>query len=170
VALKHLARIAQFQEKWEEASRGWEAYQRVQPGDPDGYRGLAGLALREGRSEQARALLERLYRLDAADPTVPRQIGELYLAAGDPKAAAAWLLRAAHIDAYDVETYKHWGEACRGIEQWADAETAYKAVCVLAPEEPDGYRGLADVYESWGKAADAEECRRKARLYEVKDE
>ncbi|MEE8170998.1 MAG: tetratricopeptide repeat protein, partial [Phycisphaerae bacterium] len=162
--LKGLAIIKQSTREWDAAQSHWEAYQKVQPRDPAGYRSLAGIHLKAGRRAAALPLLEEYYRLDRSDAAVPRQIGEIYMDRGDADSAARWFRRAVEAEAYDAELYRQWAKACRSGERWSEAIAAYQSLITLDPNDADALRALADCYEAQGDSAQAEPYRRRAAV------
>src|SRR5207248_6374739 len=76
VGLKYLAKIEQAWKQWDQASKLWKQYQDICPDDPDSFRSLAGMHLRDGERHQALPLLEAAWQRDNADATLARQAGE----------------------------------------------------------------------------------------------
>lgn len=163
-ALKYLARIEEHWNEPDAAAELWTEYKQVCPLDPESDRRLAAIHLLAGRRADALPLLESAFRMDSSDIELPRKIAEIHRADGRLKEAATWLRRAIETDSYNETTYTELGAVSAELKDWDTAELAYRSICTLSPDDPDGYEGLARVYEARGDEKQAEEMRKKAAI------
>jgi tetratricopeptide (TPR) repeat protein len=160
-AILHMGYALQGREKWDEAAALYQKYQSRFPDDPDTYRRLAGMSLVNKQEPKALEMLEKLFTLVDDEPAVARQIGEIYAHRGEWARAGQWYSRAVEIDAYDYEIHALWGEALLRLKDMSKARREFEAACRLKPDEPDGWKGLAEVSETEGDSAKASEYKKK---------
>ncbi|MCK6483402.1 MAG: tetratricopeptide repeat protein [Phycisphaerae bacterium] len=163
-ALKYLARIEEHWNEPDAAAELWTAYKQVRPLDPECDRRLAALHLLSGRRAESLPLLENAFRMDSSDIELPRKIAEIHRANGRLDEAATWLRRAIETDSYDQSTYAELGAVCLELKDWENAELAFRSICTLSPDDPDGYEGLARVFDARGDDKQAEKMRKTAAV------
>lgn len=168
-AMKYLAQVEEAWEQWPEAIHLYRRYLRRFPEDPDSYRRLAGIFLREKKTDAALAQLESLARLADSEPTVPRRVGKMYSERGDPANAAQAYLQAMHIDPYDVDTHGALADAWAETGAYASARREYEVVTKLLPTEPIGWDGLARVCEAMGNSERAATYQKRAEALRGKE-
>jgi tetratricopeptide (TPR) repeat protein len=167
-AIKYLGYVAQSRKRPEEAIQRLSRYQRRFPADPDPYRRLAAIYLRQGDVNRALAQLERLSHRVEDEPAVALQIASIRSDRGRPDLAVHWYRQAIEIDPYDADTHASLANAYLEMGRHADAEREYQALCGLLPEEGVGYRGLSRVYRAMGNLTEAAAYQKKADALEGK--
>jgi tetratricopeptide (TPR) repeat protein len=161
--LKALALFEITWEEWDEAVKWFTRYQQRCPEDPESYRRIAGIHLKNKQPEKALPQLEQLFRLTLDDAGVALQVAELYGGKGDMKAAATWYEKAMQVDPFDPQTHLGLAEASFEAGEYPIAEREFKVVCALLPKDPQGYEGLGKVYEKLGDSKKAEENAKRAQ-------
>ena len=108
----------------------------------------------------------RLYTEDYNDTAPPAEQWSTgfspYMDKSEWSKAAAWFRKAIEVDPFDEQTHAALGAALLESGDVAGAEREYSAVCTLKPEEPDGFSGLADVYDRKGDSEKAAEYKKRA--------
>lgn len=94
-------------------------------------------------------------------------LGREEIAQGKPQAAIPWLLQARELNPKAIETQSLLGEAFLDQEDWANAETSYRAVVKAQPESASAHYGLARALLKEGKKAEA--SRELALVRQIKE-
>jgi len=133
----------------EEARAGYEALLKISPGHPAALEGLALLAERQGRAEQAYSLLAKAVESAEAGPTVCLAYARLEK---DPARAAAALERAAR-------SHPRWGLPHYELAlREPDPEVRIERLAAAArrePQNPSYWEALAQAQEKVGRFTDA---------------
>jgi tetratricopeptide (TPR) repeat protein/HEAT repeat protein len=123
------------------------------PGDAGILAAVADLYMRWGKDDLALAALEKLTRLEPDDPGHLVTLGEQYFTRGDrDKALATWKRIAASKTATG---YARLGEVLAEHNFPIDAEGNFNKAIKMEPNNPDHYRGRAQLYESTKKLTEA---------------
>ena len=92
---------------------------------------------------------------DAANATAQREMGKALFKQGRVDEAIARFEEAVRLNPSDAVAWYDLAYARRQAEKFEPAAAAYRMYTALAPEDPDGYFGLAESLRRSGKAADA---------------
>lgn len=146
---------AQHRKAWPEAIAAWQSYIRRRPGDPQGYRRLAGAYLSLERPAEALPILEKLHSIAPDEPEVARWIARVYRDRGDFETAGTWARRALDVELYDVSLHREAGEIFERTESADRAVMEFQAMIELEPDHPEGYERLAALLARLGRAEEA---------------
>jgi tetratricopeptide (TPR) repeat protein len=139
-------------------------YQRIlqaEPRNPDALLGLAAIAARDNRPQEAGGYYLRTLELEPQNAAAQAGLLTL-LGATDPAASEA---RLKQLLASRPAAFLHFtlGNLYAGQERWAEAQQAYFQAHHLEPEQPDYAFNLAVGLEHLGQAGPALEFYRRAR-------
>ncbi|MFH1417202.1 MAG: tetratricopeptide repeat protein [Planctomycetota bacterium] len=168
-AIKYLGYVEQSRQRWKEASQWLLRYQRRFPEDPDTYRRMASVHLKQDKTQLALHQLETLFELVEDEPAVAAKIAGLHRNARRHEQAATWYRRAIDIDPYDPDIHAELGGEYLVLGRLLEAEREYKLVCRLTPNKATGFEGLSRVYAAMGNLKESEAYKAKAKRRPRKD-
>lgn len=143
-----------------EALKAWHAFQagdlvtahteyrkalNQEPRNTDVLHGLAAIALRQNRQEEARQLYRVISELAPRDP-----LADIYAAAAMDSNRES-RLKALAADTDSPVPLLALGLMYAGDQRWGDAEHAYRQALALMPESPDCHYNLAVTLEHLGQ-------------------
>jgi len=163
LALKHLGYVEQAWEQFPEAIDLYRQYQARYPADPDTYRRLAAIYQRRGDTAATLEQYERLAELQPDDGFVLKRVAQLHSDNGNhARAKQCWLV-ALNVTPFDINVHGALADECVATGDWVLAEREYRAVTELAPEDPIGFEGLAEVFRRQGNSEMADSYAERAR-------
>lgn len=160
--------------RMEEAARAFRRRLELKPADPDGLLGLARLALQDGRRPEARRRLEAVVRDEPRFSPAQNLLAEVLAAEGD-EAGAAKHRHLGNTGLRYFEAEDPWLDALTAscldpsrlrvlatiefqIERGDRGVALMERAVRLAPEDPDGYAVLGDLFIKLGDGARAREA------------
>ena len=139
-----------------EQKKALDALRRLEarfPGDAGIQSAIADLYMRWGKDDLALAAFERLTRLEPDDAGHLVTLGEQYYQRGDKARAVATWKRIAN--AKSAAAYAKLGEVLAEHGMPTDALANYARALKLEPQNPEIYKGRAQVFEGTKAYADA---------------
>lgn len=161
-AAKFRAEIAVRRKERDIAVDAYKRLQRLCPIDPASWRGLAGLYLEDGKSEDALPQLVELANLEEHDAEVPAQIGRIHKKAGRLRDAQLWFRRAIGINPFSAEFHATLGDVNMQIGDTAAALREYTMLTHLEPKNAKRFESAALTAQKLGDADKARTFARKA--------
>lgn len=134
---------------------------RVSPGTPDGWLGLARLALVQNKLKDAEAALSHVHGMSGA-AAYPLLKGQLALMQGKLSQAFTLATQAKAKFPEDPDVYLLMGQVCLALERLDDAIIQFKRVLERRPESPDALKFLSTAYELKMNVHEAEHALQKA--------
>ncbi len=142
-------------------------YVRRFPDDPEGYFRLAGVLMREGRTEEMLATYERLLSLDPNQATAYNSLGYHYIGRRDFVKGEDYLKRYRFLAPDQANPYDSLGELYANTGRYAEAEAHLKQALQIRPDfvAAIGHLGTLEVGRGNAEAA-AGHFRRAAEMSE----
>ena len=161
-AAKFRAEIAVRRKERDVAVESYKRLQRLCPIDPASWRGLAGLYLEDGKSEDALPQLVELANLEEHDAEVPAQIGRIHKKAGRLRDAQLWFRRAIGINPFGVDYHAALGDLNMQLGDTAAALREYTMLTHLEPKNAKRFESAALAAQKLGDREKARSLARKA--------
>ncbi len=122
-------------------------YVRRFPDDPEGYFRLAGVLLREGKTEEMLATYERLLSLDPNQATAYNSLGYHYIGRRDFVKGEDYLKRYRFLAPDQANPYDSLGELYANTGRYAEAEEHLKRALEIRPDffQAIGHLGTLEV-------------------------
>jgi tetratricopeptide (TPR) repeat protein len=146
----------------QQARRLYSEICRVRYEDPHAWLMLGSIDAELGNIEVAHNALERAVKLDTGNAVAHLALAQLHRAKGNPAEAMASASRAVEVDGKCVEAWLFLAAMAGELRQWPRAEEACRKVIALAPDHVEGHVNLGNLLLATGRAAEAEDCFRKA--------
>jgi tetratricopeptide (TPR) repeat protein len=157
----------------DDAERAYQRTLSLIAGDPYARLGLSRIALQRGHRDEGKRLIEALASQTPDFPSVHNLYAEILAQEGDAKAAAnqrklgtmagrfsaaddPWLEELRDW-CYDATQLLVWGASDVQTNHRDRAETLFKRVIRVAPQDPRGYQYLGSLYQERGELAKARE-------------